>query len=207
MTIASKKASLKWVLVVLALLLVVGCTKNSPVSGDQNQKNSSISNSQNQKDSSTNNSQNTTSNDSPSPSTSSEDSNSIIYKNTQYGFNFKLPANWEGYSIVTDQWEGIASTDGAVVETGPIISIRDPKWTAETPRQDIPIMVFTLNQWDSLKQELFHVGAAPVDPSELGRNKDYVFALPARYNYAFPPGFEEVEKILADHPLQTNEAQ
>ncbi|NMD72757.1 hypothetical protein HHO41_21255 [Bacillus sp. DNRA2] len=207
MTIASKKSSLKWVLVALAILLVVGCAKNSAESGDQNQKNSSTSNSQTQKDSSTNDSQNTTSNDSPSPSTSSKDSSSIIYKNTQYGFSFKLPAKWEGYSIVTDQWEGIASTDGAVVETGPIILIRDPKWTAQTPRQDIPIMVFTLDQWDSLKQEVFHVGAAPVDPSELGRNNDYVFALPARYNYAFPPGFEEVEKILADHPLQTNEEQ
>jgi hypothetical protein len=192
MILALKKASLKWVLVILALFLVVGCSKNSPISGDQNQK-----------DTSNSDSQNNTSNDTPSPSTSSEDSNSIIYKNTQYGFSFKLPADWKGYSIVTTHWEGNALTDGAVVETGPIISIRDPKWTAETPRQDIPIMVFTHDQWNSLQQEEFHVGAAPVEPTELGRNSEYVFALPARYNYAFPPGFEEVEKILADHPLQT----
>jgi hypothetical protein len=67
-------------------------------------------------------------------------------------------------------------------------------------------MVFTLNQWNSLRQEVFHIGAAPVAPSELGRNNYYVFALPARYNYAFPPGFKEVENILANHPLQTTKA-
>jgi len=38
---------------------------------------------------------------------------------------------------------------------------------------------------DSLQQEKFHIGAAPINPSELGRNTKYVFALPARYNYAF----------------------
>ena len=39
-------------------------------------------------------------------------------------------------------------------------------------------------------------------PKELGRNSKYVFALPARYNFAFPTGFEEVEDILAGNPLQ-----
>ena len=43
-------------------------------------------------------------------------------------------------------------------------------------------------------------------PSELGRNNRYVFALPARYNYTFPPGYKEVEKILANHPLQTTQS-
>ena len=57
-------------------------------------------------------------------------------------------------------------------------------------------MVFTLDQWDRLNKDEFHIGAAPINPSELGRNKDYVFALPARYNYAFPLGYEEVEQIL-----------
>ena len=63
-------------------------------------------------------------------------------------------------------------------------------------------MVFTLAQWDSLQQDKFHIGAAPIGPSELGRNTRYVFALPARYNFAFPTGYEEVEKILEDNPLK-----
>jgi hypothetical protein len=83
-----------------------------------------------------------------------------------------------------------------------MISIRHPQWTAKNPRQDIPIMIFTITQWDSLQQEKFHIGAAPIGPSELGHNTKYVFALPARYNFAFPTGYEEVESILKSNPLQ-----
>lgn len=136
-----------------------------------------------------------------------EDENSIVYRNTQYGFNFPLPENWKGYSIVTGNWEGNAFTgpqSGKTIETGPIISIRHPDWTSKNPRQDIPIIIFTLAQWNMLQQDEFHIGAAPVNPSELGRNTSYVFALPARYNYAFLPGYEEVENILKSNPLLTS---
>jgi hypothetical protein len=128
---------------------------------------------------------------------------SIEYMNKEYGFSFTLPASWTGYTILTDQWQGLAVVPSgeAVVEQGPIISIRHPLWTSQNPRQEIPIMVFTLAQWNSLQQGNFHIGAAPIGPSELGRNALYVFALPARYNYAFPTGFEEVETILESHPL------
>lgn len=128
-----------------------------------------------------------------------------LYVNTQYGFNFSLPESWKGYTIVSGKWEGLAigSQNGEViVETGPLISIRHPKWTTQSPRQDIPIMVFTINQWNSLQQEKFHIGAAPMVPSELGRSSSYVFALPARYNYSFSKGYEEVENILKGNPLQ-----
>lgn len=57
---------------------------------------------------------------------------------------------------------------------------------------------------NTLEQEDFHIGAAPIGPKELARNSNYVFALPARYNYAFPTGYEEVEKILEGYPLQAN---
>jgi len=137
------------------------------------------------------------------------EANSIVYKNTQYGFNFSLPASWKGYSIVTGKWEGYTPggpEGNQIVETGPMVSIRHPQWTAENPRQDIPIMVFTFDQWNSLQQGKFYISAAPVGPSELGRNTKYVFALPARYNHAFPTGFEEVEKILASNPLRGSPA-
>lgn len=129
------------------------------------------------------------------------ESNLIVYKNTQYGFTFTLPASWKGYSIITGSWVGNDVTTGQITETGPIISIRHPLWTPQNPRQDIPIMVFTINQWNSLQQGRFHIGAAPIGPSELGRNSRYVFALPARYNFVFPTGYEEVERILQSHPL------
>jgi hypothetical protein len=128
----------------------------------------------------------------------------VEYTDSQYGFAFSLPDDWKGYSVVTSAWEGfVAGAKGDVpTEHGPLISIRNPKWTEKEPYQDIPIMVFTLKQWDSLQQDEFHIGAAPINPSELGRNATYVFALPARYNFAFPTGYEEVEKILEGSPLR-----
>lgn len=132
----------------------------------------------------------------------------VIYKNTDYGFTFTLPDSWKGYTIITDQWEGISmnEADGQKIsETGPLLSIRHPEWSSANPRQDIPIMVFTISQWDSLQKDAFHIGAAPINPSEIDRNSKYVFALPARYNYAFPTGYEEVEDILKGKPLKPTE--
>jgi predicted small lipoprotein YifL len=132
----------------------------------------------------------------------------IVYENNEYGFSFSLPESWKDYKIVPDKWEGLVFDNDKgekVAETGPMISIRHPQWTAEKPRQDIPIMVFTINQWNDLQKDKFHIGAAPIGPSELGRNKEYVFALPARYNFAFPTGYEEVEQIVqsgALHPIE-----
>jgi hypothetical protein len=134
-----------------------------------------------------------------------DESNTLVYENNQYGFHFSLLDSWKGYSILTETWEGIGidgSQSGKIVETGPMIIIRHPQWTEQNQRQDIPIMVFTLTQWESMQQEQFHIGAAPIGPKELGRNSSYVFALPARYNYAFLTGFEEVEDILNNHALQ-----
>ncbi|MBI2874473.1 MAG: hypothetical protein HYY09_05260 [Firmicutes bacterium] len=133
------------------------------------------------------------------------ESGSVVYRNTRYGFSFSLPGKWKDHSIITSGWEGIALTGsktGEAVETGPTISIRHPDWTSRNPRQDIPIMVFTLTQWNSLQRGEVSVGAAPIGPSELARNARYVFALPARYNYAFPTGYEEVEIILQGNPLR-----
>ncbi len=132
----------------------------------------------------------------------------VVLHNTQYGFDFALPDSWQGYTVLNSQWEGLAvsgSQAGKATEAGPEIILRHPHWTSGDPRQDIPILVFTLAQWDALEQEAFHIGAAPIGPSELGRNSRYVFALPARYNFAYLTGYEEVETILAGKPLTPTE--
>lgn len=130
------------------------------------------------------------------------ENNSILYENTLYGFRFSLPESWKGYTIITDQWEGYSlQEEQKITESGPMISIRHSQWTSENPRQDIPIMIFTLAQWNALRQDDFHIGAAPIGPRELGRNSQYVFALPARYNFAFPAGYEEVEEIIGNNAL------
>lgn len=130
----------------------------------------------------------------------------ILYDNTEYGFTFTLPNSWKDYQIISDSWEGI-STNQQPNEHGPLLSIRHPEWTEEKPKQDIPIMILTLTQWSSLEKGEFHIGAAPVGPTVLGQNNEYVFVLPARYNYAFPEGYEEVEAILGNQPLQTKNVE
>ncbi len=131
----------------------------------------------------------------------------IEYKNSQYGFTFGLPLSWKGYSIIEDEWEGYSlqtqSAEGQVItEHGPLIIIRHPDWEYKAPRQDIPIMIFTIKQWNDMQAEKFHIGAAPINPSEIGRNTKYVFAIPARYNFSYLTGYEEVDKILQGKPLK-----
>jgi len=138
----------------------------------------------------------------PGPTTQTEIP--IEYRNTEYGFSFSLPVSWKGYSIITDTWQGYTfnGQSEVTVEQGPIISIRHPLWTPKNPRQDIPIMVFTLAQWNSLQQGSYSVSAGGIT-TELGHNEKYVFALYSRYNFANLPGVEEVKTLLEGHPLHT----
>jgi hypothetical protein len=129
----------------------------------------------------------------------------VVYTNKDYGFSFSLPDSWKGYSVTVDKWTGNKADDqlgDVVYTTGPVISIHNPKWSGEHTYQDIPIMIFTISQWNELSSDKFHIGAAPIGPSELRRNSKYVLALPARYNFAFPSGFEEVEQILKSNPIK-----
>lgn len=131
----------------------------------------------------------------------------IIYRNDTYEFAFLLPASWAGYQVIETTWEGHFIGDSADVETsttGPKLLIRHPLWSENDPRQDIPIMVLTKEQWKAIQREELAVGAAPIGPRKLAENEQYVFALPARYNFSFPTGFEEVEKILANDPLRVD---
>ncbi|WP_055669886.1 YjgB family protein [Desnuesiella massiliensis] len=190
-----KKTSIKWVVMALSMTLLAGC---SSISSLINPTNSS----KNQTSSITGIQSNTNPNSNSSLSSTTTDLSSIIYKNTQYRFNFTLPKSWQGFSIVAGNWMSNDIASGKGTETGPMLSIRHPQWTTKNPRQDIPIFIFTLDQWNLLQKEKFHIGATPIPPRELGRNNIYVFALPARYNYAFPTGYKEVEEILNNHPLQ-----
>jgi hypothetical protein len=129
---------------------------------------------------------------------------SHVYVNRQYGFSFSLPTSWKGYSIVVSEWHGTSDHEqdkSAASESGPLISIRHPLWTETDPHQDIPIMIFTLAQWSLIQRDRLIVSAAPFGPREIHRNAKYVFALPPRFEYAFPTGWEEVVQILKHDPL------
>lgn len=125
----------------------------------------------------------------------------LIYTNTEYGLRVALPVSWQGYTVLLGTREIRNVSTNALVASAPTISIRDPLWTAQIPRQDIPIDVYTLPQWTNIIAGKYSVSATPISPSELARNSKYVFALPARYKYAFPEGFQEVEQIIADKPI------
>jgi len=129
---------------------------------------------------------------------------SVVYKNTQYGFTFSLPGTWKGYSILESKWDGaVLNKSDEVIDrrSGPLITIRHPMWTETNQRQDIPIMVFTLAQWASVKHGTLFFGA-PYSPGELRRNGKYVFALPPRFEDATPTGWEEVSEIVRSKPLR-----
>lgn len=109
------------------------------------------------------------------------------YRNEQYGFMLSFPESWKGYSVKEESWNGEvigANAERIENKTGPQIVIRHPKWTKKNPWQDIPIMVFTRDEWKMTQpgtKATLSVSAAPVGPAELGRNNKFVFALPPRW--------------------------
>jgi len=109
------------------------------------------------------------------------------YRNEEYGFNLTLFKDWQEYSATTIE-----------IEYGWKIVIRHPKWTEANPYEDIPILVYPINQWEEWEANNFedYPTAAPFGPSERGRNAKYVFATAPRYNYDFRTGYEDVENII-----------
>lgn len=129
-------------------------------------------------------------------------SGKLIYINHGYCFRLTLPADWKGYAVLYEKWDGPLNDDRNKSETGPIIIIRNPLWTEENPYQDISIMVFTKAQWKDLEAGDFAVSAAPTDPGVLGTNAKYVFALPPRFlGFTDDLGQEEVGEWISGNPL------
>jgi len=124
----------------------------------------------------------------------------IIYNNADYGFTFSLPVDWKGYSIVNSTWQGYSQTN-TNAQTGVKLLIRNPNWTSEKHYEDIPIMIFTISQWNSYSAGDFYTSAAPFPASELARNNLYVFAIPPRWDYDYSQGYEEADNILTTKPL------
>jgi hypothetical protein len=134
-------------------------------------------------------SQTSTSSAAPHTASKPRTAATVVYINRKYGFRFYLPRSWAGYTILED-------TSNA--NSGNEIRIRHPLWTEENPREDIPIWIFTRQQWREIEQEKLIVTAAPFPPGELGRNKKFVFAVMPRWYYDFSDGWEECQSILGN---------
>lgn len=127
-------------------------------------------------------------------------SESVVYTNEQYGISVALPDSWLGFGVIDATW---VSEPTDADENGPEIILRHPDWTESVPTQDLPILVFTKDQWQKIESEVFTVSAAPIPPTLLAENDTYVFALPPRYNFSYLKGYEEVEAIINAHPITT----
>lgn len=119
--------------------------------------------------------------------TSTLSATTSLYINQDYGFSLDLPTNWQGYTLATSS-----------IDKGVQITIRNAAWSTTSPLADIPVLVYPIAQWTKWQKTNFegYKTAAPIGPSERGRNEKYVFATAPRYNFSFLPGFEEVATIL-----------
>jgi hypothetical protein len=128
----------------------------------------------------------------------------LRYYNSQYDFTFFLPASWQGYSVLVQQW-GPNQTDVMVAEEGPIIVLRHPLWKTNVLYQDIPIMVFTHKQWDEENQGRFFPYAGGII-GEMWHNRKYVFGLYSRYNAGDDVKvWKEADDIIATNCAAHNE--
>ncbi len=123
----------------------------------------------------------------------------IVYKNSEFGFEITLPATWQGYTMVKQNWQGTAIDGSGKTYSGDIVVIKNPKTTSQQAYQDIPIMVFTTDMWKLVGDEktaTVAVSAAPIGPAKIGENLKYVFATPPRW-YGFADAIDWQEAVDA----------
>lgn len=110
----------------------------------------------------------------------------LRYHNGQYGLTFFLPASWRGHTVLTEPFEVSLRSADYQDEIGmehlQIVTLRNPRWTANAPYKDVPIIVYTHKQWDEEHQERLstHAGGSMI---ELWHNQKYVFGLSSRYDF------------------------
>ena len=125
-----------------------------------------------------------------------------MYENKELGFSFYLPADWKGYTVVNDKWEGTPVDGKGAKQTGPELILRNPKWTKAKPYQDIPIMVFTTEQWAQVAAENLAVTCRAHTALDVGtQRKIRVCAARKVQLRPTPPGMREVDTIIAGQPL------
>lgn len=120
-----------------------------------------------------------------------------IYQNDEYGFRLTFPETWQGYTVQNQTWEGRLVDTGEIKYSGPEILFKNPQTTAQQNYQNIPIMIFTKEQWQLVLEETLAVSAAPIGPAKVGENAKYVFATPPRwYGFTDAIGWQEAIDIV-----------
>jgi hypothetical protein len=139
---------------------------------------------------------------------SSSSSFPLQYKNADYGFAISLPTSWQGFAVLQETWQGhhyAGEPQGdIVVERGPTLIFRHPQWVANDPYQDIPIYVFTINQWDAMQRDGFSIHAGGLE-DEIYRNTRFVFVTHNRdfWTDGMPKNKEAMDiiaNLMSEHP-------
>ena len=124
----------------------------------------------------------------------------VVYHGARYGFTFRLPASWRGYTVKVARWQensGMTDESGKHHPRchGPMLIFRHPGWTGSNPYHDIPIHIFTRRQWKENRGE-FDLYAGGVE-DEIAHNSKYVFGIHSRFNFDEDTrGADEVGKIV-----------
>ncbi len=126
----------------------------------------------------------------------------VRFRDERYGLTFYLPAAWRGYSVSVQQLDDERYSPGGatqiVVGNTSMSVLRHPQWQPNAPYQDIPILVFTRDQWDAFHHgELWPSLFAGGTIDELWHNGRFVFAMWSRYNAADEVrGWREVAAVV-----------
>src|SRR4030042_2938162 len=110
------------------------------------------------------------------------------YHDDQYGFGLKFPGSWSEYQVepITPALQG--TTAVFQIWNHPLVSPSEE-------RAYIEVLVFSLAQWgNELSLDQPH-------PIELGRDTQYVYAHPFRYDFLGLPGEEDIDSIYATFRL------
>ena len=133
----------------------------------------------------------------PTTTEATDTNNWKTYTNDEYGFGVKLPDSWNGYSVEKQQWTGWAISGNDIKYFGVKIIIKNPNTTQEQVWQDIPILLFSKDQWKLVTDEELAVSAAPIGPEKIGENSKYIFATPPRwYGFTDAKGWQEAVDIV-----------
>lgn len=125
------------------------------------------------------------------------DNSTGVYRNETYGFQMRFPESWKGYYAIKGNWQGRVIKEENSLAFGPMLTFRNPNWKEQDHWQDIPVMIFTDEAWKLVQNEEISLGAAPIGPSEIGRNGKYIFATPARWvGFTDAKGQDEAVEIV-----------
>lgn len=115
----------------------------------------------------------------------------VVYVNRKYGFRLRLPDECRGFSIEPSSWNAPYRGGSRGEESGPRFIVHCP--AEDGGNENVPIMVFTRKQW--VRVDDLELSASPYGPGELGSNRRYVFALPARWEFATDLSPDEIWSI------------